>query len=144
MCKIIFIIIIGSSSKIKFHVKYNCKSGNKIMPNAMCLWYGYRNCTFYHLTKTVITVTIYILKSDYLLPGGQSILILIYFAGIAAETKETFLKNLRRDFPRELVPVVLAPLLYPYKPDLLMDKVNQDNTTMTNTMVSSWEIIWNI
>lgn len=29
------------------------------------------------------------------------------------DTKETFLKNLRRDFPSELVPVVLAPLLYP-------------------------------
>ncbi|XP_069701672.1 CCR4-NOT transcription complex subunit 1 isoform X5 [Periplaneta americana] len=55
--------------------------------------------------------------------------------GIAAETKETFLKNLRRDFPRELVPVVLAPLLYPNKPDLPMDKVNQDNSTMTNTML---------
>ncbi|KAJ9577751.1 hypothetical protein L9F63_005671, partial [Diploptera punctata] len=55
--------------------------------------------------------------------------------GITPETGDAFLKNLRRDFPRELVPVVLAPLLYPYKPDLLMDKVNQDNTTMTNTML---------
>lgn len=32
---------------------------------------------------------------------------------LPAEAKEKFLKNLRRDFPRELVPVVLAPLLYP-------------------------------
>lgn len=55
--------------------------------------------------------------------------------GIVAETKETFLKSLRRDFPRELVPVVLAPLLYPSKPDLPMDKVNQDSSTMTNTML---------
>lgn len=30
-----------------------------------------------------------------------------------SDTKEKFLKNLKRDFPRELVPVVLAPLLYP-------------------------------
>jgi CCR4-NOT transcription complex subunit 1 len=59
------------------------------------------------------------------------------FPGIVAETKESFLKSLRRDFPRELVPVVLAPLLYPSKPDLPMDKVNQDNSTMTNTMVST-------
>ena len=29
------------------------------------------------------------------------------------ETKEKLFKSLRRDFPRELVPVVLAPLLYP-------------------------------
>ncbi|XP_014599934.1 PREDICTED: CCR4-NOT transcription complex subunit 1 isoform X1 [Polistes canadensis] len=33
--------------------------------------------------------------------------------GVSSEAKEKFLKNLRRDFPRELVPVVLAPLLYP-------------------------------
>ncbi|KAG8039882.1 hypothetical protein G9C98_000611 [Cotesia typhae] len=33
--------------------------------------------------------------------------------GLSSETKEKFLKNLKRDFPRELVPVVLAPLLYP-------------------------------
>lgn len=32
---------------------------------------------------------------------------------LSSETKEKFLKSLRRDFPRELVPVVLAPLLYP-------------------------------
>jgi CCR4-NOT transcription complex subunit 1 len=65
--------------------------------------------------------------------------VLIYvfsLPGIVAETKETFLKSLRRDFPRELVPVVLAPLLYPSKSDLPMDKVNQDSSTMTNTMVS--------
>ena len=59
------------------------------------------------------------------------------FPDIVAETKESFLKSLRRDFPRELVPVVLAPLLYPSKPDLPMDKVNQDSSTMTNTMVST-------
>lgn len=33
--------------------------------------------------------------------------------GLSSETKKTFFKNLKRDFPRELVPVVLAPLLYP-------------------------------
>lgn len=32
---------------------------------------------------------------------------------LSAETRLKFLKSLRRDFPRELVPVVLAPLLYP-------------------------------
>ena len=32
---------------------------------------------------------------------------------LTSELKEKFLKTLRRDFPRELVPVVLAPLLYP-------------------------------
>lgn len=32
---------------------------------------------------------------------------------LPTEAKEKFLKNLRRDFPRELVPVVLAPFLYP-------------------------------
>lgn len=57
--------------------------------------------------------------------------------GVTPETKEVFLKNLRRDFPRELVPVVLAPLLYPNSPDLPMDKLNQDTSTMTNTMLES-------
>lgn len=33
--------------------------------------------------------------------------------GLTNEAKEKFLKNLRRGFPRERVPVVLAPLLYP-------------------------------
>jgi hypothetical protein len=33
------------------------------------------------------------------------------------------------------VPVVLAPLLYSNKGDLPMDKINQDSSTMTNTMV---------
>lgn len=32
---------------------------------------------------------------------------------LSSEAKEKFFKSLRRDFPRELVPVVLAPLLYP-------------------------------
>ncbi|KAK7790471.1 hypothetical protein R5R35_006209 [Gryllus longicercus] len=57
--------------------------------------------------------------------------------GVSAETKEIFLKNLRRDFPRELVPVVLAPLLYPGNTDLPMDKVNQESSTMTNNMMES-------
>lgn len=33
--------------------------------------------------------------------------------GLAIVTKELFLQRLRRDFPRDLVPVILAPLLYP-------------------------------
>lgn len=32
---------------------------------------------------------------------------------LISEIKEKFLKALRRDFPRDLVPVVLLPLLYP-------------------------------
>ncbi|XP_072931342.1 CCR4-NOT transcription complex subunit 1 isoform X2 [Epargyreus clarus] len=32
---------------------------------------------------------------------------------LAAVTKDLFLKRLRSDFPREVVPIVLAPLLYP-------------------------------
>ncbi|XP_067012333.2 CCR4-NOT transcription complex subunit 1 isoform X3 [Anabrus simplex] len=54
--------------------------------------------------------------------------------GVPPETKEAFLKNLRRDFPRELVPVVISPLLYPYKPDLPMDKINQENSSMPSNM----------
>ncbi|RZF38916.1 hypothetical protein LSTR_LSTR005163 [Laodelphax striatellus] len=54
--------------------------------------------------------------------------------GVTPEVKEIFLKNLRRDFPRELVPVVLAPLLYPSSTDLPMDKLSQDTSSMANTM----------
>lgn len=32
---------------------------------------------------------------------------------LAADTKDLFLKRLRCDFPREVVPIILAPLLYP-------------------------------
>ncbi|XP_063987616.1 CCR4-NOT transcription complex subunit 1 [Diachasmimorpha longicaudata] len=32
---------------------------------------------------------------------------------VAPDSLQKFLKNLRRDFPREVVPVVLAPLIYP-------------------------------
>lgn len=59
----------------------------------------------------------------------------MFVSGVTAEVKEVFLKNLRRDFPRELVPVVLAPLLYPPDPDLPMDKLNQDSSNMANPMV---------
>ncbi|KAJ8667643.1 hypothetical protein QAD02_009306 [Eretmocerus hayati] len=37
----------------------------------------------------------------------------LYLTSFSAEAKEKFLKSLKRDFPRELVPVVIAPLLYP-------------------------------
>ncbi|XP_063227280.1 CCR4-NOT transcription complex subunit 1 isoform X2 [Bacillus rossius redtenbacheri] len=54
--------------------------------------------------------------------------------GISVDTKEALLKSVRRDFPRELVPIVLAPLLYPASADLPMDKVNQDGAAMTNAV----------
>lgn len=48
------------------------------------------------------------------------------------EAKDKFLKNLRRDFPRELVPVVLAPVLYPEDPEILHSPAE---LTMTSQMV---------
>lgn len=42
---------------------------------------------------------------------------------LPVETKEKFLKHLRRDFPRELVPVVLAPFLYPADEETLQFKI---------------------
>lgn len=59
-----------------------------------------------------------------------------FCVGVSGETKEVLVKNLRRDFPRELVPIVLAPLIYPNSTDLLMDKINQEPTSLTNAMVS--------
>ncbi|XP_066592088.1 CCR4-NOT transcription complex subunit 1 isoform X2 [Prorops nasuta] len=43
--------------------------------------------------------------------------------GLTSESKEKFLRNLRRDFPRELVPVVLAPFLYPGDGETLQNKI---------------------
>lgn len=56
--------------------------------------------------------------------------------GITVETREAFLQTLRRDFPRELVPIVLAPWLYPEDSELSMDKLVSDSTAMSHTMVS--------
>lgn len=56
------------------------------------------------------------------------------FFGLAIESKEKFLKNLRRDFPRELVPVVLAPLLYPG--DEEYSHIINDFDMASNQMVS--------
>lgn len=45
------------------------------------------------------------------------------------------MQNLRRDFPLEVAPVLLAPLIYPDNPDRPMDKINQDISSISNTMV---------
>ena len=42
--------------------------------------------------------------------------------GVSKETIETFVQTLRRDFPRERVPVVLAPLLYREQQDITEDR----------------------
>ena len=88
-----------------------------------------------------VYIYIYVCVCGYIYICVCVCIFFLSFPGIVTETKESFLKSLRRDFPRELVPVVLAPLLYPSKLDLPMDKVNQDSSTMTNTMVSTrkWE-----
>ncbi|XP_011168409.1 CCR4-NOT transcription complex subunit 1 isoform X1 [Solenopsis invicta] len=57
---------------------------------------------------------------------------------LPTETKEKFRKHLRRDFPRELVPVVLAPFLYPGDEEPLQFKIelNMAVTQMdSNTLV---------
>lgn len=56
---------------------------------------------------------------------------------ISVETKTIFWKRLQRDFPREHVPVILAPLLYPDRPDLPMEKVNQETTVMANNLLEN-------
>ncbi|XKL59833.1 hypothetical protein PGB90_000849 [Kerria lacca] len=56
--------------------------------------------------------------------------------GINFESKELFLHSLRRDFPRELVPVVLSPLLYPnLNFDLQFSKMSEESTAMANTLL---------
>ncbi|XP_025202841.1 CCR4-NOT transcription complex subunit 1-like isoform X4 [Melanaphis sacchari] len=55
--------------------------------------------------------------------------------GISKEVKEVLLKNLRRDFPLEVAPVLLAPLIYSDNPDRPMDKINQDMSSISNSML---------
>lgn len=42
--------------------------------------------------------------------------------GVSFESIQTFIETLRRDFPRERVPVVLAPLLYREQQDITEDR----------------------
>jgi CCR4-NOT transcription complex subunit 1 len=60
----------------------------------------------------------------------------IQFSGITNETKEVFLNNLRKDFPRDLVPIVLAPYLYADNTELSMDKLVSDAGNMSHNLVS--------
>ncbi|XP_018116117.1 CCR4-NOT transcription complex subunit 1 isoform X2 [Xenopus laevis] len=57
--------------------------------------------------------------------------------GVGQEQIVAFLKTLRRDFPQERCPVVLAPLLYPEKRDILMDRILADSGGITKTMMDS-------
>lgn len=41
------------------------------------------------------------------------------------------------DFPQERCPVVLAPLLYPEKRDILMDRILPDSGGIAKTMMES-------
>ncbi|XP_072278890.1 CCR4-NOT transcription complex subunit 1 [Pyxicephalus adspersus] len=57
--------------------------------------------------------------------------------GVGQEQIVAFLTTLRRDFPQERCPVVLAPLLYPEKRDILMDRILSDSGGITKTMMDS-------
>ncbi|KAG8437274.1 hypothetical protein GDO86_008106 [Hymenochirus boettgeri] len=57
--------------------------------------------------------------------------------GVGQEQIIAFLKTLRRDFPQERCPVVLAPLLYPEKRDILIDRILSDSGGITKTMMDS-------
>lgn len=57
--------------------------------------------------------------------------------GIGIEQKEAFLNTLRKDFPRDRVPVVLAPVLYQYKLDTIMDTLGSDSSSMCKSVEGS-------
>ncbi|XP_061899059.1 CCR4-NOT transcription complex subunit 1 isoform X2 [Entelurus aequoreus] len=58
-------------------------------------------------------------------------------SGVGQEQIEAFLKTLCRDFPQERCPVVLAPLLYPEKRDILMDRILPDSGELVKTRMES-------
>ncbi|CAG5118083.1 unnamed protein product, partial [Candidula unifasciata] len=53
--------------------------------------------------------------------------------GIAQETLDTFLKAVRREFPRERVPAIVSPFIYPSVEDITGKKL-ADISTMKKTM----------
>ena len=53
----------------------------------------------------------------------------------AADSQESFLEAIRKDFPRELVPVVLAPLIYAESGDIPVDKIT-NGASMEKNLVS--------
>ncbi|KAG0416949.1 hypothetical protein HPB47_006047 [Ixodes persulcatus] len=58
--------------------------------------------------------------------------------GISTEQKEAFFENLRKDFPQDRVPVVLAPLLYSEASDVLMEKgMTEPSSNMSKPMEPS-------
>ncbi|XP_064193447.1 CCR4-NOT transcription complex subunit 1 isoform X4 [Anguilla rostrata] len=57
--------------------------------------------------------------------------------GVGQEQIDAFLKTLCRDFPQERCPVVLAPLLYPEKRDILMDRILPDSGGLAKNMMES-------
>lgn len=58
--------------------------------------------------------------------------------GISTELKEAFFENLRKDFPQDRVPVVLAPLLYSEASDVLMEKgMTEPSSNMSKPMEPS-------
>ncbi|XP_066569707.1 CCR4-NOT transcription complex subunit 1 isoform X19 [Amia ocellicauda] len=58
-------------------------------------------------------------------------------SGVGQEQIDAFLKTLCRDFPQERCPVVLAPLLYPEKRDILMDRILPESGGIAKTMMES-------
>ncbi|XP_057692284.1 CCR4-NOT transcription complex subunit 1 isoform X7 [Corythoichthys intestinalis] len=58
-------------------------------------------------------------------------------SGVGQEQIDAFLKTLCRDFPQERCPVVLAPLLYPEKRDILMARILPDSGELANTIMES-------
>uniref|UniRef100_A0A3Q1EI49 CCR4-NOT transcription complex subunit 1 n=1 Tax=Acanthochromis polyacanthus TaxID=80966 RepID=A0A3Q1EI49_9TELE len=58
-------------------------------------------------------------------------------SGVGQEQIDAFLKTLCRDFPQERCPVVLAPLLYPEKRDILMDRILPDSGELAKTIMES-------
>jgi len=53
---------------------------------------------------------------SYLISGSEEEI------GVAPDCIQTFIETLRCDFPRERVPVVLAPLLYREQQDITEDR----------------------
>ncbi|XP_064878487.1 CCR4-NOT transcription complex subunit 1-like isoform X13 [Oncorhynchus nerka] len=58
-------------------------------------------------------------------------------SGVGQEQIDAFLRTLCRDFPQERCPVVLSPLLYPEKRDILMDRILPDSGELAKTMMES-------
>ena len=61
--------------------------------------------------------------------------------GVNADAVETFVRTMRQDFPRDRVPVVLAPLLYREQQDITEDRYREIYMSTVYDSLHVWAVL---